>query len=88
MSYSYHKQKQEYVLTDQGQKDFLAVRDKVKLMIKASGAFLMLMALGYPTDDWNCMSCVDRMLELGEIIEVERGPGCPGQYRIFTSKGT
>jgi hypothetical protein len=37
-------------------------------------------------DSWELMACVDRLIELGEISEIERGD-CPGQYRVFVKPG-
>jgi hypothetical protein len=85
MSYKYEKLRAN-LFTDEGQRRFLRIRDKVKLLLESAGAFQMSVMLH--GGDWECMACVDRLVELGEIKEIDRYVDCPGQHRTFTSMGT
>lgn len=68
------------LFTEQGQVRFIGIRDKVLAALKQTGAFrLQELNIG----QWEDLACVDRMVELGELIEFPRG--CWGQYRVFTS---
>jgi len=87
MPYNYQEQKKEWLFTDNGQRQFLAVRDRVKVLLESAGAFMMARVLDMRIDDWNLMTCVDRLVELDEIKEVTR-PDCVSQHRIFTAIGT
>jgi hypothetical protein len=77
------------ILTDEGQRVFLAIRDRVQALIRAgTGAFTMEKATeaGKSSDPWLKLACVDRLVELGEIREAS-GPDAPGQYRVFVPTG-
>jgi hypothetical protein len=81
--YEYQAEKQR-IFTDEGQKMFLKIRDKVHNTIKIAGAIRMDSAIaGNSGTTWEMMACVDRLIELKEIVEVSQD-GCAGQYRIFT----
>ena len=68
--YSY-KRDRKYLFTEAGQVDFLKVRDHVHKILKKSGAITMGRATdpitGVNYEQW---ACVDRLVELGEIIEI------------------
>lgn len=82
--YDYQKERAE-IFTEQGQVTFLKIRDRVKYLLKTAGAFRMNEAISSATgSSWNHLACVDRLVELGEIIELKR-PDAWGQYRCFTS---
>lgn len=86
MSYEYQDEKPG-ILTDDGQRLFLKVRDQVHEMLKCSGAVMMENATRLPPGvgcscNWRLMACVDRLVEIDEIVEVNRGE-CAGQYRLF-----
>jgi len=81
MSYKYEDQK-EWLFTDEGQRKFLAIRDKVFALLKTSGAFMMENILS--GGDWECLACVDRMVELHEIREIPQiDDFLAGQHRVF-----
>ncbi len=90
MSYSYQTEKQK-ILTDEGQRIFLTVRDHVKMTLELSGAITLGKAIDVrisgPADSWTLMACVDRMVELGEIIEVGSHGGW-AQHRVFVAGRT
>ena len=72
------------IFTEEGQVKFLKIRDKVSAMITVSGACTMGAAIdGALGDTWESMACVDRLLELSEVIEVKQKNEPAGQHRIF-----
>lgn len=83
--YNYSEER-EKLFTDEGQRNFLLVRDHVHHLLDEAGAFQMMKAFKplSATDTWTSMAYVDRLLELGEIREVTRS-SCAGQYRTFVN---
>jgi hypothetical protein len=81
MSYDYSIQR-AYLFTEQGQVNFLKVRDQVKYLLTKAGAF-RFDAIESAGDSWTTIACVDRLVELKEIVELPRN--CWQQYRVFTS---
>lgn len=82
--YKYETEKSA-LFSDEGQRMFLSVRDHVQKCLKLSGAVTMgiaISATGVDGDTWTQMACVDRLVELAEIREINYGE-CAGQYRIF-----
>lgn len=79
MSYKYEDHR-EGLFTEQGQLTFIKVRDKVKYLLETVGAFRLEEA---SICSWEEIACVDRMVEIGELIEFKRE--CWGQYRVFTT---
>jgi len=75
--YNYGTEKPN-ILTDEGQRQFLKVRDKVNSLLKQSGAVM----LGWVGGSWEQMACIDRMVELGELEEIGAPASC-GQARVF-----
>ena len=80
--YDYKKQR-KVVFTEEGQKMFLAIRDKVKQLIGVAGAVDMQHAISGNGGDWEAMACVDRLVELKEIREIPRETYVVAQYRVF-----
>lgn len=84
--YSYEKQK-EKIFSERGQEVFLQVRDTVNSLLRYSGAFMMNNIFQEVTGDtWFTMACVDRLVELGEIVEIKPENYVPGQFRVFINK--
>ena len=84
MGYNYKKERAA-IFTEEGQEMFLKIRDRVGNLIKLSGGVRMDMAiLDCVGSSWEMMACVDRLVELGEIYEVELKNPVPGQYRFFS----
>jgi len=81
--YNYATEKPK-LLTDDGQRTFLLVRDKVKFLLKEAGAVRMDKVMP-PGDSWLGMAYLDRMVELNEIREVTNGE-TPGQHRVFVAR--
>ena len=72
------------IFTDEGQRVFLKVRDHVRECLDKSGAVSMGNAMigAGGGDSWLMMAYVDRMVEIGELLELTRGD-VPGQDRVF-----
>lgn len=83
MSYCYAHEKPA-VLTDEGQREFLKVRDFVQRALNLAGAVRAqeAMCLTSGGDSFVMMAYVDRLVELRELREVTP-PGIPWQYRVF-----
>lgn len=82
MMYKYKDEKPN-LFTDDGQRLFLHIRDKVNFLLSKSGAVTMEKAIyDCSGDTWEKMACVDRMVELNEIREIPQENPL-GQHRIF-----
>jgi len=80
-----YKEHRERVFTDEGQREFLKVRDHVQELLGRAGAVRMSEAMSVLTGDtWFILACVDRLVELGEIREIT-GEDIAGQHRVFVS---
>lgn len=80
--YNYEDLKKE-LFTDQGQRMFLQIRDRVNVLLKDAGAVRLQEAISKTTgDSWTMLACIDRMVELGELKEIT-GSAVPAQYRVF-----
>lgn len=84
MSYNYQEQK-AHIFTEEGQVMFLKVRDKAKHLLKEAGAVRLDKLIGGLTgDSWDMIACVDRLVELGELVEVQNPfSGQWTQHRVF-----
>jgi len=70
---------------------FLGIRDNAQKLIKLSGAATMGKLMILPpgvgaADTWTMMACVDRLVELGELIEIPNPRSRAGQDRLFIGK--
>jgi hypothetical protein len=85
--YNYEKER-PWVFTDEGQRDLLKVRDKTFNLLKLAGAVRSQeMITGLTGSDWQHLALVDRLVELGDIREIQQQGGCAGQHRIFVRRG-
>lgn len=85
MAYDYNSEK-PWIFTEEGQRDFLKIRDGVWAMLDTAGAFKMHKALSIVSGDtWKMMACVDRLVELGEIREITDSRVW-GQDRVFVRR--
>ena len=83
MSYDYQREKQA-LFTDEGQKTFLKVRDNAHRLLEMSGvADMQSLWRGLSGDNWELMACVERLVELGELVEVPQQGDVFAQHRIF-----
>jgi hypothetical protein len=82
MAYSYETQRAN-IFTEEGQRLFLAIRDRADSLLKQAGAArLQEVISGNSGDSWDMLACVDRLVELGELREISQ-ERCAGQYRVF-----
>jgi hypothetical protein len=85
MPYSYSDERPK-LFTEEGQADFLKVRDAAHELLKIAGAFRqqeVLQRSGITGCSWFMMACVDRLVELKEVEKLERPSW--GQYQIYAS---
>ena len=86
MPYNYQTERAR-LFTEEGQRDFLKVRDEAKRLLKIAGAFRQMEVLDVISgDSWFQIACVDRLVELGEIVEIPRA--CRSQYKVYSSPET
>lgn len=85
--YNYETEKAR-LFTEENQKGFLAVRDNVYRLCRLAGCVRLQEAVSKCSisDSWTQLACVDRLVELGEIKEITKGPTM-GQHRIFVLVG-
>ncbi len=89
MPYSYNSERPK-IFTEQGQVDFLKVRDMARQMIREAGAFRyneLIDRCCLSGDSWFHMACVERLVELGEIQCLKRD-WCWSQYQVYTDMRT
>lgn len=85
MSYIYQAERPK-LFTEEGQRDFLKVRDAAKELLEIAGAFRQTEVIQRSHicgDSFFQIACVDRLVELGEIVELPRN--CWGQYKVYAS---
>lgn len=84
MSYSYQKER-DHIFTEEGQVEFLSIRDTAKYLLRTAGAFQIKAVIEKRTGDvWQMIACIDRLVELGEIRELTDDTAM-GQHRTFVS---
>ncbi len=82
MSYDYQTER-KWVFTDDGGRQLLRISKKADDILRKAGAATMeKLIAGECGGSWEMMACVDRLVEVGELREVNYGP-CAGQHRIF-----
>jgi hypothetical protein len=80
--YEYEKEKPK-LFTDEGQRDFLKVRDNVQKLLALAGAVRFDKAVSVISGDgWFMLACVDRLVELGELRAIT-DDGVRGQDAVF-----
>lgn len=82
--YNYQTEKKR-LFTEEGQEMFIKIRDKAKALLEVAGCFRMDAVMKTTGDTWMMLACVDRMVEMKEIVEVTAGQMVAGQNRIFTA---
>jgi hypothetical protein len=83
--YNYATQKSR-IFTEDGQVMFLKIRDNAKSLIAKAGVVRFdKMTAGCTGDSWDMLACADRLVELGELLEVSNTMSRAGQHRLFTS---
>jgi hypothetical protein len=79
--YSYSIEKPR-IFTEDGQRMFLAIRDKANELLDAAGAVSSGKLFCVSGETWQMLACMDRLIELGELREIT-GPNVAGQDRVF-----
>ncbi len=83
--YQYPTEKPK-LFTEEGQVAFLKVRDHTHRLIAKAGAVQMDKAISVATgDSWLLLACVDRMVELGELVEWTSQGEVSVQHRVFAA---
>jgi hypothetical protein len=83
MSYDYQIER-AFVFTEEGQVMFLKIRDTAKSLIETSGAASCERIIsGCTGSSWSMLACVDRLVELRELLEVPNPHSRAGQHRLF-----
>lgn len=84
MSYDY-KAERPHLFTEDGVVMFTKIRDEAFRLCRLAGCVradkLMNKAGGGST--WLMIACMDRLIELGELVEVTATNSVMGQHRIF-----
>ena len=81
MGYNYADYK-DFVLSDKGQRMVFKIRDKAYELIDKTGC-VIAQKIFLSGDVWESMACVDRLVEMGYLYEVEK-PYTTWQHKIFT----
>lgn len=84
--YSYAEQRKN-VFTEDGQLMFLKIRDRAKMFLADAGACTasaLMKGLG-GGDSWSMLACIDRLVELKELVEVTNTQSAWAQHRVFVS---
>lgn len=87
MSYQYATQR-AFVFTEEGQRDFLKIRDTARDLLEDAGAVTSQKLMCVTGDTWDMLACIDRLVELGELIEIPNPISRAGQHRIFIAPYT
>jgi len=85
VSYSYQNER-EKLFTEDGVQTLVAIRDKVRKLLEAAGAFRADAAWrGISGDSWTMLAALDYLVERGEIRRVATSPPAAGQHQIFAA---
>jgi hypothetical protein len=79
-----YKEHRQRVFTEEGQVTFIKTRDRVHHLLKTAGAFRES-ELGGTGDSWLIMACVDRLVELCEIVPLRDPTKCWRQFQVYAS---
>lgn len=84
MSYSYEAMKPK-LFTDDGQRVFLKIRDAAKDLLAKAGAVTAakLIDAGGSGEVWLFLACIDRLVELVELLEISNPRTFAEQDRVF-----
>lgn len=83
MIYNYGTQRSR-VFTEDGQVMFLKIRDEAQRLTRNAGAVTSGKLCCSTTGDvWDMLACIDRLVELRELIEIPNPTSSAGQDRIF-----
>jgi len=85
MSYDYQREK-GYTLTDEGSKEVIKLKNYIDNIIDKSGVMTAEACMEGCNcgTNWQQLACIDRLVEIGELFEVNLGyEELMGQARIF-----
>jgi monomeric isocitrate dehydrogenase len=83
MAYRYEDEKPK-LFTESGQEMFLKIRDNADRLLEQAGAAMSGRITSNVTgDSWQMQACIDRLVELGEIVEAMNPVSQWGQHRVF-----
>ena len=85
--YKYEEQRHN-IFTERGQEMFIQIRDHTLKLLDTAGAVSMGKAMQGCScgDSWTMMTCVDRMVEMGDIKEIAQPKHVWAQNRIFVKR--
>jgi hypothetical protein len=85
MGYNYVAERPS-LFTEQGQVAFMEIRDQARELLRIAGAFQMSkISMSVCLDSFQAHACIDRMVELEELLEVSP-PGVDGLHRAYIGK--
>ena len=87
MSYKYSIERSK-IFTEKGLKDYQRVRDKVLIILKETGAFAFYGLKNVGVDWWFTQTCLDYMIEQGELICLRDEIKAWMQFQIYASPKT
>ena len=73
---------QKYLTTKEAQDKLLKTRDKAFSLIEQAGAVQLVKLID--GDSHKSLAVIDRLVELGELVEIEQATGVITQDRFFT----
>lgn len=83
LSYRYEEHR-DHVFTDDGQRLLLKARDRAQKLLSEAGAVSIgAIIAGLSGDSWKMLACVDRLVEIGDLLEVPNPHSGAGQHRLF-----
>ena len=84
MSYEYDKTRPG-LFTEEGQVMFVKIRDRAFEILRTSSCFMMgdVISAVSSGDTWLRLACVDRMVELGDVVEITGNADVAAQHRVF-----
>lgn len=74
-----YKNEREKIFTEDGQVTFIAIRDQVKALLAKAGAF-RFDAIRMTGDSFLTIACIDRLVELKEIVPLRPKDSCCQVY--------
>lgn len=86
MPYAYETERSA-LFTEEGQRKFLEVRDQVKQLLASAGAFRFT-AIHVTGDSFVTLACIDRLVELKEIVPLRDPNKCWSQYQVYSTPDT
>ncbi len=82
MSYNYAIER-PFVLTDEGQRVLLKMRDLAFELCGKAGAVRADKLMVFSGNSWQIMACIDRLVEVGDLREIQFNNGA-WQRKVFT----